>query len=179
MPLVGNNQEPLRETANFIYNGTLWVPMQSDASGYLEVVTPDLSDIEARGYGWINADWQKNPLAFGYSGDQSEEKSNLSAVAGNNLLSGTTVPSGEIWNIQAIGAINATSAIPEIDLQVSVNGITVTLLTKLTPAAGEWVSWSSIVTLSEGDYVRARFVTCVLNDDIYLTYHGITIDIDQ
>ena len=51
--------------------------------------------------GWIGSAWQKAPLTLGYSAKIDEQVADTSAAAGSNTLSGTAVPSGEVWVIQA------------------------------------------------------------------------------
>ena len=129
--------------------------------------------------GWIGGAWQKNPIALGYSGDKTEEVSDTSASAGSNNLASTSVPAGEIWIIQAIIARDVDNAPTKIRLNVTVNSTGVVLKTETSPVTGIWVSWTGEVVLSEGDQVTVNFEGVTLNDDIYMRYHGVRVDIDQ
>jgi len=130
-------------------------------------------------YGLIGGVAHKDPIRLGYSGDKSEQVSDLSADAGTNTLNGATVPAGEIWVIEAISARNVNKSAVRLLLQVSVNSVAVRLLELTTTAAAEFITWTGAITLSEGDKVQAVIFSCDADDDIYLQYHGRRIDTDQ
>lgn len=138
-----------------------------------------LEDAMAQNHGWIAGAWQKDPLRLGYSGDKTETVTQK-ATAGTNILVGTAVPAGEIWIVQSVSAFNGTSATTRVALYASINGNDVALA-----QAGAGVAalintiWTGSIVLSEGDTVRAALAGCTLNDDIYLNYHAVRVDIDQ
>jgi len=145
------------------------VPLLLESDGSLPAISK----------GWIGAAWQKNPLLLGYSGDKSELKQIADASAGTNTLSSGTVPAGETWVVEAISARDLDNAITSMLRNINVNGVVVTLVEQITVAAAARVFWSGAVTLSYGDYVRAAFYGCTLNDNLEMAYHARRIDIDQ
>ena len=152
-----------------VTSGGVLVPVLVESDGSLPIAQK----------GWIGAAWRKNPLLLGYSGDKSEEISDLSASAGTNILTSTSVPAGELWVVEVISGRNKNSAPSQALLQVVVNSVVVILADKETIAANEYITWSGTITLSQGDTIRAVFFGCTLNDDIYLNYHARRVDIDQ
>jgi hypothetical protein len=201
MPKVGVNNEPLLERLIFGYDGADYRVVKVDTSGNLVAailagqsieVTQDTAadlkatvslaadqDVQARGYGWVSAAWQKNPLLIGYSGTGSEEVKNLSAAAGTNQLNGTAVPAGEIWNVYAAHLLDIDSATTFPRIGVTVSGIDVYMISAATLAAGVYFTWNGSVILSPGDKVFGVLNNCTLNDDLYLRYAYVRIDIDQ
>jgi hypothetical protein len=179
MAQVGSSNEPLTETAGFAYTGSLWVPVSCDASGNLNVIAGAGSFADALNKGYIGSAWQNDPLRMGYSSDVTEAVSELNAVGGTNVLYGTACPAGEIWNVQAISARNNTRAGTYWEIRAQVNSIWIFLAIDSAPAAGVSVMWSGNITLSQGDRLALVAVGCVAGDDLYLEYHGVTVDIDQ
>lgn len=147
----------------------LLVPVRVDDDGLLAGV----------GQGWVGAAWQKNPLLLGYSGDQTEQISDLNADEGTDTLASAAVPAGEIWIVEAVSARNLTKAEIRLLSYVVANGVDVVLQEHTTTIAAEFAVWSGAVTLSEGDTVNAIFYDCDAGDDLYLQYHARRIDIDQ
>ncbi|NIP56244.1 MAG: hypothetical protein GWN77_09460 [Gammaproteobacteria bacterium] len=129
--------------------------------------------------GWISSAWQKDPLRLGYSGKIDEQVSDTSAAAGNNTLSGTDVPSGEIWVIDTVSAVNVNTDPTKISIYINTTTGNVTLAEGWTPGINHFVIALGQFVLHEGDSIDAVFTGCTLNDDIYLRYNGYRVDIDQ
>lgn len=141
--------------------------------------TNEIGKIQARNYGYVAGSFQKDPIRIGYSGDKSQQVSELTHASGTRPLTGDTVPSGEIWVVEAISAVNVNKAATRILVYVVVNGIPMHLAEITTTFAGEFCFWSGAITLSYQDKVGASFYSTDANDDLYLRYHGRRIDIDQ
>lgn len=145
------------------------IPLLVDASGRPLVLS----------HGWVNGAAYKQPIILGYSGDYSQEVSDLNAAAGTVTLTGTTVPAGEIWDVQAIFGLDVQTNVTYLSLRITVNAIPIALIRAASPGINIPVVWNGHIILSEGDSVNAQFIGTVLGDDIYLRYHAVRIDIDQ
>lgn len=130
-------------------------------------------------YGWLNGAWRKSPLPYGYSGDKSQQVSNLNASAGYNQLAGDSVPAGEVWDLQAASAVDIQTSPASIAIYVVVNGLAVVLTDVSSPGASRYVYWSGLITLSEGDRVECSFYGCQAGDDIHLGYHAVVRAVNQ
>jgi len=178
MAKVGVNNEPLHERLIFGYDGSDYRVCKVDGEGNLVVALKANQEIVARNYGYVGGAWQKNPVPIGYSGDWTEELQDLTAATGTNTLSGTTVPAGEIWLLYMIGAQDSTSAPSRIEVTCSVNGYTVPYIDDGSPVMAGWSFDYRQIMLSEDDFLRVVFYGCTLNDDLYVRYHALRIDID-
>ena len=143
-----------------------------DHPGDIEVVQPVPADLCVANYGWDGAAWRKLPLIWGYSDRYAETVSNLSAVAGVNILLGTVVPPGQVWVVQSIAASDNTSVAGTLTLEVF--GAAVEGMVKYDAAlvAGAQTVWTGNIVMLENDRVRAVFTGCTLNDDLYLRTWG-------
>lgn len=179
MGQVGENQEPLQEAALYAWDGDDWIKVKVDENGNLYINVQDLEVIQSRSYGWVGADWQKNPLQIGYSGQIIDDVTDLNADAGFNIVDGNVVPAGEIWVITQISIFNLTSAttLHFIALIGSAGTLRVErnsggAAALLTTVQGYWL-------LVKDDFLRASFDGCTAGDDLHLQYAGWRIDIDQ
>ena len=123
-------------------------------------------------YAWDGAAWRKAALPLGYTDRYAERQSELSAAAGGNTLTGSTVPAGEVWIVTSAHAVNESSAITilQIDLYDGTNNFIIASL--LAPAARIPLDLKSPIVLKAGDRLRALFFGCTLNDDLYLDILG-------
>jgi len=133
----------------------------------------------ALGHGLISGEWQKDALRIGYSGTILEEFSNLNAPAGNALLTGTTVPAGEIWCLHHATAIDLITPITSISLFIQLGAFIVALGVDLAPSILRDLIYNGYIILPAGASIRAFFNGTVLGDDIYLRYICTRVDIDQ
>jgi hypothetical protein len=172
MPKVGSSNEALYERATFVYTGSLWVPLKSDASGQLAVGLIADQAVESDGHGYYNAGWRANPLTLGYSGPVRVAVTVSSAPAGDNLVASSAVPANTLWVIKAISAQDAQHAPTQIILQVY-DGSTGYNLTAVVPTvANQLVTWTGAVVLVPGEVVRVYFAGVTLNDTINLKAIG-------
>lgn len=130
-------------------------------------------------YGWINANWQKDPLRLGYSGDASAQVEDTNASSGTNTLLSSAVPAGEIWILEAVAGADISNAPARILLGANVNGVGVYFDRDENPVTSVYSGWSGAITLAEGDQVAVQFHGVTAGDTIRMHYHIRKIEIDQ
>ena len=118
-------------------------------------------------------------LIFGYNDRYAQQVSNLNASAGSNYLFGTTVPAGEIWVVGTMAASNVNTISSGISVGVYDGATYYTLTAKKSPAAAEWVPWSGIMVLKEGDRLFAWFGACAAGDDLFFNANGYKMKVAQ
>ena len=128
-------------------------------------------------WGWDGSRWRKLGLLFGYSDTVSGGVANDNASAGFNYLSSATVPSGEIWVIQAISGSNVNTACSKIILLVRGSNLDCPILDQVSCTADVWVTWTGSVALKAGDCLRVYFYGCTAGDDIRLRYLGYKVSV--
>jgi hypothetical protein len=178
MAKVGSSQELLAENANFVFTGSLWVPMKADASGQLAVGLIADQNAQARSYGYVAGAWQKNPLQLGYSAVSAAEVSDTDAPAGYNVMLSAAVPAGEIWDVRAAHALDVNSATTYVGLFGRIGGVDVYMLSTPTLAASVYYPWNGSMVLAEGDKIGVVFSGVTLHDALYLRFAYIRIDVD-
>lgn len=95
------------------------------------------------------------------------------AAAGNNTLTFSTVPAGEVWVVKGGIFFNQDSAMGFFSLELYNDGaFQGTLKYEANLLADERVELGVPLTLKEGDNVRATFGDCTLNDDLRATLWG-------
>lgn len=178
MPLVSVNNEPLLERAIFGFDGVNYRVVKVDTDGNIVVAQKANQNVQARSYGFYSNAWQKDPLRLGYSGRGSEEQFKLNATAGFDVLTGSAVPPGEIWLVNAVSANDLNTALASIGLVAKIAGIDVYLANIKPVGAGIPIAWSGQVVLAQGDTLSGAYFGTVLNDDLYLDYAYVRVDID-
>lgn len=134
---------------------------------------------DAKSYGLVNGVWRKNPLLIGYSGIIEANKTDLSLAAGYNKLDGDPVPSGEIWVITHIGMAYVGTTPTTLEVQKWDGGNWYQILFQLAPVSGSWYTLTGYWILNKEQTISATVQGATLNDDLYLTYMGFSVDIDQ
>jgi len=130
-------------------------------------------------WGWLSTKWYKLPLLFGYSDRVVGQMFTETAGAGDNTLTGTVVPAGEIWVIQAICASDITSNTTRIYVRAWGGALPMVIADEYVVTAGHWVTMQAEMLLKEGDYITAFFVGCTAGDDLYLRWWGYKMAITQ
>jgi hypothetical protein len=128
--------------------------------------------LSARGAGWDGSAWRKNPILLGYADTVSEEVTNLTPGAGTITLTGTTVPSGEVWVLLNIAAKNDTRSAQLIYCVANIGGVQCILLNVASPTVGLWAVANGQWVLEAGDSVQAVITSVTAGDDLYLRYSG-------
>ncbi len=200
MAKVGVDNDPLHERVMFGFDGVDYRVLKVTDEGNLvaavladqeiEVVQDTATDLKAtvdlaanqnvqsRGYGWIDGDWQKQPIITGYSDMQVEKVEVASAPSGTNLLNSTTVPAGEIWKVETVSIRDINSAPSRVDLLLySPSGSSV-IISDLSPGANVWILWQGNMTMMEGEYLQAQMFGITATDLLQFIYRSVRIDID-
>lgn len=139
----------------------------------------NLDEIEMGNRGWISGAWQKDPLRLGYSGKEEEELTIGSASTGTNTMTGTAVPAGEIWILEAVAAVDLTNAPARIMIGAIMGGLATRFHRDENPVAGVDSGWTGQVLLEPGDQVSVQFHGVTSGDSLRARYSARRIDIDQ
>lgn len=97
---------------------------------------------------------------------------NANAAAGTNLLVSTTVPAGEVWRVTLVSMYNWNTACTRLSLWLHDPTLSIQFAIDMAPVAIRPLVYSGELVLKAGDYIRAVFTGCVLNDNIYLGLNG-------
>jgi len=128
-------------------------------------------------WGWDGTQWRKLGLLFGYRATVGENVSNLDAGEGENCLTSTPVPQGEVWVIQDIAGVNVNTSCARIAMYVCRSNREYPLLDQTSCSVYIWVIWTGNIVLSEGDCLKIRFFGCTAGDDIHLRYLGYKVSL--
>jgi len=123
-------------------------------------------------WGWDGSVWRKAALPWGYTGVVNQQVIDLNAAAGQNILSGSAVPAGEVWVIEVISVFNNTTACAKVVVDIVSDGQETELLYETTIVVGQRYIFDGRVTLNVGDYINVYFIDCVAGDDLYMRLHG-------
>ena len=123
-------------------------------------------------WGWDGSQWRKLPIVWGYSDRYAEYLSTNDATAGNNYLTGTLVPVGEVWVVTNLLLLNVGSATVATQGELY-DGTTGFIVHRVSaPASGAIIEWQGQVYLKAGDRMRATFYSCSLGDNLRATFLG-------
>lgn len=154
MAQVGSNNEPLHERAQFVYTGSLWVPMLADANGQPRVVLPDETFVR------------------NFEGIVEEKLSDTALAAGNNTLTGTAVPTGEIHVITLVQFVYVGTGPTRVYIDVNGLATNIVIFNQESPASGQRYPYNCKVYAQAGDQLRANVQGATLNDDLFFAYAG-------
>lgn len=136
-------------------------------------------------YGWIEGQWQKNPLEMGYSDVVRNSAANSALSAGTNTLNCATVPAGEVWCITNI-AYRYTGTVATTGLAVTINdgsGIRAYLSSVVggTAASSKFyvVESSGPIVLKAGEFIRLTVFNATANNSAAVYISGWKFKIDQ
>lgn len=151
------------------WDGSVWRKLSVDTSGRPLVIQ----------YGLVSGQAHRQPMILGYSGDKTQEISELLSPGGTRVLTSDAVPAGEIWDVQVMFGLDVNSATTATSLRIHANGIVAAMVREAPTVANIPTLWNGHVVLSEGDTLDAQFLGVVVNDNLYFRYHAVVIDIDQ
>lgn len=176
MTQIGNNNEVLKENANFVWNGTLWLPQrsQSDGSIYVNIVGGD--SIGAQLYGYVNSAWQKQPILPGYSDSIIDYQTGAAVGAGTVQISGYTVPTNNILKISAFSYYIGSATVNMVDYFITRSPGNYVLYRKITPGLNTYTSERTDVTMKTGDQITVNFYNATIGDTFILVSFGILSD---
>lgn len=138
-----------------------------------DILIPWTGDVE--GQGIVRPDHDEK--IFSYEAVKREVKANTDCAAGYNLLTGTAVPAGEVWKITGGHILNNINNSGVTQLAVNLSGSNYQVLNKATLTAAVAEMFFSEIYMIEGDFFVCHFYGCILNDDIYMAYHGIKMKV--
>jgi len=130
-------------------------------------------------HGWIGGAWQRNPLAFGYSGEISEDVTDGTLAVGNVNIDISTVPAGEIWVITQISMLYVGTVPSRIRSQIVRGGIDFAIFDEVAILSNAWFDRQGWWVLVEGDILRMFIQDATLNDTGAMRVTGFRVDIDQ
>jgi hypothetical protein len=104
-------------------------------------------------------------LILGYNAHYWHYAETTNWGAGYNAMSGTVVPTGEVWVVLAAHIKNITRAASMAISARNAAGQMVALQTGSTTAAGAAFAWSGMAVLQAGDCIYYEVSGCVAGDD--------------
>lgn len=128
-------------------------------------------------WGFDGSVWRSLSLLFGYQDVVRDQTLVASAAAGFNVLDSAAVPSGEIWIVTGIGAMDSTSSPAYVSLMLHSGLTDYRFKTQLTPAVSEVVSASGWFPLKAGENVRATMGGVTAGDSIRLDVIGFSMPV--
>lgn len=148
-------------------------------SGNVEVIQDTPGDLLTGVHHYDGSAWRKSNLLWGYH-DIWDENLGGTATTTSWAKATSTIPSGEVWVLQAISALNATRDPSNISLYITrASGSTVYLASTNTPglyrpvlATGNWV-------LGAGDLAYVYLSGCQADDVILGGIIGYKMDIEM
>lgn len=136
-------------------------------------------------WGWrppggpATGNWHPLQMIWGYTTHYLEALADNSAAAGDNTLTGSTVPAGEIWVVTNVDAANADTNITALNIQIILAATEHHIAGRLTPSKKEGVNVQGFWPMPPGAHVEAFFEGCVLNDDIHFHVIGYKMSIAE
>ena len=190
MPGITNPAEEYFKDGIWGYVSTAWKKLVATAGGALHIyVAGQAADVEVKQAtpadltpgvcGWDGSAWRKLPLMFGYSEVYHEKVSDMNATVTSDALVGSAVPAEEIWVVTSVVAYDKTTNVTQISASVT-DDVTWWPFAQLFPtAAEEYLQWSGMVVLEQGDRIYVGFNGTIAGDDIYLNIHGYKMKIAE
>ncbi len=124
-------------------------------------------------HGAVGGNWQKQPIIPGYSDTVREVLSSTTLAAGTNTFNGTTVPAGEVWEIENFDYLYiGTVATVALTINIISGAIEYSLFAQAPPVSNVHYDKQTRLTLKPGENLRFRVFNATLNDDAYFYYVG-------
>lgn len=128
-------------------------------------------------HGFINGEWQKQPIVFGITDELAGKVVNTSLNAGNNNIDGDVIPAGEIWVITNLAMIYI-GTVANVEIYARLGGTPDSIFWGVKPPVsgvtydrqGQWIAM-------EGNKLRMQVLGATLNDDAYFYYSGYKIGV--
>ena len=166
----GNDVSGNARTLRTDTSGRLIVAGQDSGGAARALRTEAAGRPETAMHHYTAAAWGKQPLIWGFSDAALQAHVYVTLAAGTYTFVGNTVPADEVWEMTTVSAVDVTTAVTSLQLNVydGVNGCRFTQV--LAPAAGVWLPWSGNVRLKTGWRIQATFVGVALGDTLNLRY---------
>ena len=130
-------------------------------------------------WGWDLTQWRKLGLLWGYTDRLAERAFDLDAAAGSNTLSLGAVPSGEVWSVSLLTAVDWTSAVTGITVQLFVGADDYYLGLRGVTAAAVSVEIQGPIIAKTGDILRVNMGGCTLHDVLAFYVNGYKMAVGQ
>jgi len=115
-------------------------------------------------------------VIWGYKEQYTEIEVLASVSAGNHVLTGSTVPEGEVWRIEHISGYS-TQPFTTLTVTGYISSNNHYIKTKTPMAAVEMLIWDGSIVLAEGDCIKGSFNGCVEGSTIILTLLGYKMEV--
>lgn len=163
-------QSPLTELDVTIKASDITVPVAEQSP---------LTSIQSQGYGWDLSSWRKLPLTFGYSDNFCAAVTIANAAAGYNALTIVTIPSGYVYVVEYVNAVDVNNAPTRILIDAVIDGNSIIILDDNTPVANQYSYTQVKLTLKATDYLRVRYWGCTVNDDLWGKASGYVMKVNE
>lgn len=170
--------DDLRNALNSIATDELDVVFDGQNTD-VEVTQTTAADLTPGIQGWDGAAWRKLSLLWGYSDRYTEYETSANVDAGLNILTFTTVPTGEVWTITHAAMWADQSNPTLIGFYLWDGTLAQKLSTAAYPTAFLTHHLPAPITLKAEDKLQAYFFSCAANDDIYATAFGYKMKVTE
>lgn len=143
----------------------------------VEVTQTTPADLVVAQHQYDGSAWRKSNLLWGYNDVVSEQVDDSNLPAGNQNLTGATVPAGEVWVITSLSIYFSSATISQILIAQVVDGNTVPLYANGSPSTTTWYAATGSFVLGPGDNLYGRFYGCTAGDTGQFRYAGYKMDI--
>ena len=133
----------------------------------------------SRLYGWISGQWRAQPMILGFSGIIALDYTFLMEESATKVITGGSVPAGEIWVLQHAMLYDLDSAITSLVISLRRSGYTSPIMSCSSPGINIACYWNGQITMEEGDYLVFTFAGAVVDDQLNAAFWAMRIDIDQ
>ncbi len=149
------------------WTGLIWVAAKGDSDGHAQVdVLTALATVEpASGHVFLS-----------YK-DTVEESIVLDPASdGNNTLTSTAVPAGEIWRIMVLGARNRNRLPSRLHMYRLAGGTVYPIIDDTQVTLSQYTTKTTDFYIKEGDTVKCLMTGTVANDILNFGFMGIKFD---
>ena len=129
-------------------------------------------------WGWAGSAWRKLALVFGYTSGLHEEQSLTSAAGGNEMLSFTTVPSGELWVVTGWTAFSVTGNPGQVRALINTGSGQKQYWRSATVVAQEAIAFPCPVYCPAGTEIKTQYRTCTAGDVIFSNIVGYKMEVN-
>lgn len=116
---------------------------------------------------------------FSFADKLFDPKANADSDVGDIDLFSSTVPSGEVWVVTSVTAINTVTVCSMIYLYHYDDATWCGFRRQATPTILEGVEWAGHLYLTPGDKILAQFGACVLHDVLALDVLGYKMTLEE
>lgn len=152
----------------------------ADAEGFLPILEQSpLENIESRLHGYIDDNWQKQPILLGYSDRWAERAVGTSTGAGATNSTTIPVPAGYVHILNAWTIVHTDTAARSVFLALAVGGVNVYLYKSDSLAPYTYIYDAAQVVLKEGDVLQFTVWGLVTDKTAVIDVWGIKVAIGQ